>query len=183
MRGALVKITSQVNWRTLAAVWALLLITVAGLVVTGAPDVVVAAILLVMAMAAGAAVIHRTFAEVAQQRSAGDSAGPPLGTSHARPSRGVETVAELAALPAWVLALLGPDEGPRYAEEWSAHLHDRIEDGEIHEARVDRRRLTRRALVLALTGTTGRFARWKVAIRTIELISAASVALLLSRFL
>lgn len=128
MRGALAKITDHVNWSALATVWALLLITVAGLVVTGAPDVVVATILLlVIAMAAGAAVTHRTLAEIAQRSGAGDSAGIRLETREAHRSRGSEAAGELAALPAWVLALLGPDKGPRYAAEWRAHLHHRID--------------------------------------------------------
>lgn len=184
MRDALAKLTGQVNWRALAAVWALLLIAVAGLVATESPDAVVAVALLVIAMAAGAAVIYRTLAEVAERHRAGGSARIRLETSEAHQPRDGRAAPELATLPAWVLALLGPGEGRRYAEEWSAHLHHRIEDGQIHEARVDRRRIARRALVLALTGTVGRFARWKVAIRTAEVIGAlAIVAVLLSRLL
>lgn len=56
-----------------------------------------------------------------------------------------------ADIPAWVLALLDPEEAQRCAGEWGAHLHQQIEDGEVREARVDRRRFVRHALVLAIT--------------------------------
>ncbi len=49
----------------------------------------------------------------------------------------------------WALRLLDPVDAERYALEWAAHLHERICDGEIREARVDRRRLVRHALLRA----------------------------------
>lgn len=53
-------------------------------------------------------------------------------------------------VPAWALACLSLDEAKRASLEWGAHLHERVRDGEAQEARVDRRRFVRRALVLGL---------------------------------
>src|SRR4051794_23636886 len=44
-------------------------------------------------------------------------------------------------VPSWVLALLSYQDAERYAKEWAAHLHQRVREGEIREARVDRRSL------------------------------------------
>lgn len=87
-------------------------------------------------------------------------------TGRAVGTEGVRTLASLESLlpwrrtgtrlgvrtdiPRWALALLG-DDGERYAREWAAHLHERVEDGEIREARRDRRRLVRRAPAIALS--------------------------------
>jgi hypothetical protein len=59
-------------------------------------------------------------------------------------------------VPLCVLALLTSDDAKRYNQEWAAHLHQRIQDGEIREARIDRRRLIRRAIVMAMTGRVHR---------------------------
>jgi len=57
----------------------------------------------------------------------------------------------LVVVPAWVLALLSPGEADRCAQEWGAHLHERIQDGQIREARRDRRGFVWRALLLAIS--------------------------------
>jgi len=54
-------------------------------------------------------------------------------------------------VPIWALALLGSEEAKRYAQEWAAHLDERVREGELREARIDRRRLTRSAIVMAMT--------------------------------
>jgi hypothetical protein len=53
-------------------------------------------------------------------------------------------------VPPWALALLDPEDAERYALEWAAHLHQRVIDGEIRAARMDRRRLIRLALMMAV---------------------------------
>jgi hypothetical protein len=62
-----------------------------------------------------------------------------------------QTQAVIAEVPLWALALLGGEEAKRYAQEWAAHLRQRIDEGELRAARVDRRRLARRAIVMAVT--------------------------------
>jgi hypothetical protein len=64
-------------------------------------------------------------------------------------------------IPRWALVCLG-EEAERYAREWAAHLHERVEDGEIREAKRDRRRLVRRAVAMGLSSqlrTVGRLRR------------------------
>lgn len=56
-----------------------------------------------------------------------------------------------ADIPAWALALLDSDEADRCSREWAAHLHERISDGELREARADRWRFVRYAILLAIT--------------------------------
>jgi hypothetical protein len=48
----------------------------------------------------------------------------------------------------WAFALLDSDDASRCAQEWAAHLHERILDGEQNAARMDRWRFVRFALVL-----------------------------------
>ncbi len=52
-------------------------------------------------------------------------------------------------LSRWVLNLLDPEDAERYGLESASHLHERYRDGEIAEARLDRRRLERHALRVA----------------------------------
>jgi hypothetical protein len=54
-------------------------------------------------------------------------------------------------VPTCVLALLSIEEAKRYDQEWAAHLHQRVQEGEVREASIDRRRLIRRAIVMAMT--------------------------------
>jgi len=61
-----------------------------------------------------------------------------------------ERVATTTTVPIWPLALTSPDDATRYAAEWSAHLHERIQEGEIKQARRDRRRLIIAAVTLAV---------------------------------
>jgi hypothetical protein len=56
-----------------------------------------------------------------------------------------------ADVPIWALALLDEQDAKRYAQEWAAHLHQRVDDGEFREAKIDRQRLARRAIIMALT--------------------------------
>ena len=78
-----------------------------------------------------------------------------LTSRHAREVLQLPAIASRAAqqscvgLSWWALRLLDPVDAERYALEWAAHLHERICDGEIREARVDRRRLVRHALLRA----------------------------------
>lgn len=62
-----------------------------------------------------------------------------------------DTRAPHTQVPAWALALLDPTEADRCAREWAAHLHERIADDELREARDDRRRFVRYAVILAIT--------------------------------
>jgi hypothetical protein len=54
-------------------------------------------------------------------------------------------------MPPWALALLSADEATRCAQEWTAHLYQQVQEGEIREASIDRKRLARRAVVMAVT--------------------------------
>jgi RNA polymerase sigma factor (sigma-70 family) len=54
-------------------------------------------------------------------------------------------------IPPWALALLDGEVADRCAREWAAHLHERIADDELRDARADRRAFVRYALVLAIT--------------------------------
>lgn len=56
------------------------------------------------------------------------------------------------SVPTVLVALLGPREAERLGGQWEAHLWERVASGEYREARRDRRRLMRHALVLV--GTT-----------------------------
>jgi chemotaxis regulatin CheY-phosphate phosphatase CheZ len=63
------------------------------------------------------------------------------------------------AMPAVLLAMLRPEDAGQYTLEWEAHLRERIDAGEVREARGDRRTLVRYALMLALTSRVRRFAQ------------------------
>jgi hypothetical protein len=52
--------------------------------------------------------------------------------------------------PTWVLRLMTPKDAHRYKLEWGAHLHQLIEDGEIRQARHDRRRFVFAAVTIAV---------------------------------
>jgi hypothetical protein len=60
------------------------------------------------------------------------------------------THATRANIPIWALGLLAPEDAQRYAWEWGAHLHQLIEEGELRQARIDRRRLALAAVTLAV---------------------------------
>ncbi|MGO9322669.1 MAG: hypothetical protein ACLQBY_17960 [Solirubrobacteraceae bacterium] len=53
-------------------------------------------------------------------------------------------------VPNWVLALMPDEDAQRYCQEWGAHLHQLVEEGEIRQARRDRRRLALAAVTLAI---------------------------------
>jgi hypothetical protein len=53
-------------------------------------------------------------------------------------------------VPHWALALMRRNDARRYGCEWSAHLHQLIEEGETRQARRDRRRLALAAITLAV---------------------------------
>jgi hypothetical protein len=63
----------------------------------------------------------------------------------------VDEAFRLYDLPPWALVLLDPDETERCSREWKAHLIGRLEEGELHAARADRRSFARYALLLAMT--------------------------------
>jgi hypothetical protein len=63
----------------------------------------------------------------------------------------VDEALKLYDLPPWALMLLDPDEAERCSREWKAHLIGRLEEGELHAARADRRSFGRYALLLAMT--------------------------------
>ncbi len=52
--------------------------------------------------------------------------------------------------PPRTLKLMPPTDAQRYAWEWSAHLLQLIEEGQIRQARRDRRRLALTAIALAV---------------------------------
>ena len=54
------------------------------------------------------------------------------------------------SVPTWALRLFDPIDVQRYSQEWSAHLHQLVEEGDIKQARIDRRRLVYAAVFLAL---------------------------------
>lgn len=62
-------------------------------------------------------------------------------------------------VPIWILALLAPTDADRCAREWAAHLHERIADGELDEARADRRGFVRHAIGLAIRRRVAHAAR------------------------
>jgi hypothetical protein len=53
-------------------------------------------------------------------------------------------------VPRWALGLLASEDAERYRIEWGAHLHQLVEDGELRQARRDRRRLAIGAVTLAV---------------------------------
>jgi|HubBroStandDraft_3_1064219.scaffolds.fasta_scaffold12454_5 hypothetical protein len=53
-------------------------------------------------------------------------------------------------VPSWAFLLLTSDDAQRYKWEWGDHLRQLIEDDEIKQARIDRRRLARAAIFLAI---------------------------------
>ncbi len=55
-----------------------------------------------------------------------------------------------ANVPTWSLRLLNPEDARRYGLEWSAHLHQLLEEGEERQARIDRRRLALLAVALGV---------------------------------
>jgi hypothetical protein len=54
------------------------------------------------------------------------------------------------SLPGWASVLLGPTDAERYRKEWGAHLWELIAEGDLRQARHDRRRLIRTIFWLAL---------------------------------
>ena len=66
-------------------------------------------------------------------------------------------------IPASILALLDSAHAEQYGSEWKAHLAQRVADAQLREARRDRRRLIRYALVLALTSRLDRMLKREVA--------------------
>jgi predicted alpha/beta hydrolase family esterase len=60
------------------------------------------------------------------------------------------SVSAKTTMPGWALDLLDQENAERYAFEWGAHLFQLVEEGHLEEARADRRRLTRLALVFAI---------------------------------
>jgi hypothetical protein len=53
-------------------------------------------------------------------------------------------------VPSWALRLMGSDDAQRYTWEWGAHLHQLVEEGELRQARRDRRRLALGAITMAI---------------------------------
>lgn len=62
-----------------------------------------------------------------------------------RRDRGVRT-----SVPTWALQLFDPIDVQRYSQEWNAHLYQLVEEGDLKQARIDRRRLVYAAVFLAL---------------------------------
>lgn len=54
------------------------------------------------------------------------------------------------SVPIWALRLFDPIDVQRYSREWSAHLYQLVEEGDLKRARIDRRRLMYAAIFLAL---------------------------------
>ncbi len=57
---------------------------------------------------------------------------------------------EKTKMPPWAFSLMTAKDAQRYAWEWGAHLHQLIEEGELRQARRDRRRLVLAAITLAV---------------------------------
>lgn len=55
-----------------------------------------------------------------------------------------------ASVPSWALELMPSNDAQRYMAEWGAHLHQLIREGELRQARCDRRRLALTAVSLAI---------------------------------
>jgi hypothetical protein len=53
-------------------------------------------------------------------------------------------------VPSWALSLFTPEDARRYDCEGSAHLHQLVDEGQVVQARIDRRRLALSAIVLAI---------------------------------
>lgn len=53
-------------------------------------------------------------------------------------------------VPKWALGLLAAEDAHRYGWEWGAHLLQLVEEGELRQARRDRRRLAFSAIALAV---------------------------------
>jgi hypothetical protein len=73
-----------------------------------------------------------------------------VGTRPRWPARGQRRAAK-ADVPGWAIGLMSARDGGRYASEWGAHLCQLIEEGELGQARRDRRRLALAAIFLAVT--------------------------------
>jgi hypothetical protein len=52
--------------------------------------------------------------------------------------------------PSWALAWMSDEDASRYLLEWGAHLRELIDEGELEQARRDRRRLAFAAISLAV---------------------------------
>jgi hypothetical protein len=61
-----------------------------------------------------------------------------------------EATPPLAAMPAWMVKILGTEDAERYVSEWGAHLSQLVEEGELKQARKDRRQFVVAALLLAI---------------------------------
>jgi DNA-binding transcriptional MerR regulator len=53
-------------------------------------------------------------------------------------------------IPSWAMRLMASEDAERYTQEWGAHLYQLIEEGELRQARRDRRRLVLAAITLAV---------------------------------
>jgi hypothetical protein len=53
-------------------------------------------------------------------------------------------------VPSWILGLMSADDAQRYSSEWGAHLLQLIEEGEVGQARRDRRRFVIATITLAV---------------------------------
>jgi hypothetical protein len=54
------------------------------------------------------------------------------------------------SVPTWALRLFNPLDAQRYSREWGAHLYQLVEEGDIKQARIDRRCLVCATVFLAL---------------------------------
>lgn len=53
-------------------------------------------------------------------------------------------------VPSWAIGLMNADDAQRYAFEWGAHLYQLVNEGQIKQARRDRRGLAFTAISLAV---------------------------------
>jgi hypothetical protein len=53
-------------------------------------------------------------------------------------------------VPMWALGLMTAEDACRYEREWGAHLHQQVAEGDIKQARRDRRRMAFAAIKLAI---------------------------------
>jgi hypothetical protein len=80
-----------------------------------------------------------------------DAVDPSVGSAPGAERARVDEAFKLYDLPPWALVLLDPAEAERCSREWKVHLIGRLEHGELHAARADRRSFARYALLLAMT--------------------------------
>jgi hypothetical protein len=90
-----------------------------------------------------------TFEAVARASKAAGRSSRSVGLRTSRPARRSRP-AVAASIPSWATRLMPAADARRYTWEWGAHLYQLVEEGQLKQARRDRRMLALAGLLMAM---------------------------------